>query len=250
MTPHPLLKGKVALITGASRGIGQSIAQGYATAGADLALTYLRSKEKAESLAQSLEATGVKVKVYRSDASDFKQAESLISEVIQDFGQIDILVNNAGITQDALILRMNEEAWDKVQAANLKSCFNTTKHISKQFLRQRSGCIINISSIVGIRGNPGQSNYAASKAGIIGFTKSVAQELGTLGVRCNAVAPGFIQTEMTEQLNEKDAKDWKKIIPLQRVGRSEEVASVCIFLASELASYITGQTLQVDGGMG
>ena len=245
-----LLKGKVSLITGASRGIGRAIAQGFSEAGSDLALTYLHSREKAEALASELEKKSTRVKIYQSDASDFKQTEELIANVTKDFNQIDVLVNNAGITKDALILRMSEEAWNDVQAANLKSCFNTTKHISRQLLRQRSGCIINITSIVGIKGNPGQANYAASKAGIIGFTKSVAQELGTIGVRCNAIAPGFIQTEMTDQLKEKDSIDWKKLIPLQRFGHAEEVASACVFLASDLASYITGQVLQVDGGMG
>lgn len=240
---------KVALITGGTRGIGKAIVEQFAAAGAAVAFTYLSSEAAAQTLTHTLNTQGAKAKAYGSDASDFAAAEALITEVLKDFSKIDILINNAGITRDGLILRMQEGAWDEVQAANLKACFNTTRHLSRHFMRQRSGNIINISSIVGIKGNPGQSNYVASKAGIIGFTKSVAQELGSIGVRCNAIAPGFIQTDMTDKLDEKTLEQYKRMIPLRRVGTAQEVAQVCLFLASELSAYITGQTLQVDGGM-
>lgn len=244
-----LLNGKTALITGASKGIGKSIALKYAEQGANVAFTYLSSVEQGKSLEAELKSKGIKAKGYRSDASDFMQADKLINDVIADFGMLDILVNNAGITMDNLLLRMNEEAWDRVMNVNLKSCFNTVKVVIKPMMKQRSGSIINMTSIVGIKGNAGQANYAASKAGIIGFTKSIALEIGSRGIRCNAVAPGFIETEMTGKLDEKTVQLWRDAIPLKRGGRPEDVADACVFLASELSSYITGQVIQVDGGM-
>jgi 3-oxoacyl-[acyl-carrier protein] reductase len=244
-----LLEGKTALITGASKGIGRGIAKLYAAHGADIAFTYLSSVEQGQALEAELASQGIKSKGYRSDASDLKQAEELINSVAADFGKIDILVNNAGITQDTLMLRMSEEQWDNVIRVNLKSVFNTTKAIAKIMMKQRSGSIINMSSVVGIKGNAGQANYAASKAGIIGFTKSIALELGSRGIRCNAVAPGFIETEMTGKLNADTVKGWVENIPLKRAGTAEDVANACVFLGSELSSYITGQTLTVCGGM-
>jgi 3-oxoacyl-[acyl-carrier protein] reductase len=244
-----LLKGKTALITGASKGIGKSIALKYAAQGANVAFTYLSSVEQGKALEAELSAKGITAKGYRSDASDFSQADKLIAEVIADFGSLDILVNNAGITMDTLLLRMNEEAWDRVMDVNLKSCFNTVKAVIKPMMKQKSGSIINMTSIVGIKGNAGQANYAASKAGIIGFTKSVALEIGSRGIRCNAVAPGFIETEMTGKLDDKTVQLWRDAIPLRRGGKPEDVADACVFLASDLSSYITGQVLQVDGGM-
>jgi 3-oxoacyl-[acyl-carrier protein] reductase len=244
-----LLQGKTALITGASKGIGRSIAYRYAEEGANVAFTYLSSVEQGQALETELKAKGVKAKGYRSDASDFAQAETLINSVIADFGSLDILVNNAGITQDTLLLRMNEAMWDKVINVNLKSCFNTVKAATKQMMKQKSGSIINMTSVVGLKGNAGQSNYAASKAGIIGFTKSVALELGSRGIRSNAVAPGFIETEMTEKLDEKTIQTWRDAIPLKRGGKPQDVADACVFLGSDLSSYISGQVLQVDGGM-
>ncbi len=244
-----LLQGKTALVTGASKGIGKSVAIKYAEQGANVAFTYLSSVEQGEALEKELAAKGVKAKGYRSDAADFKQADKLINDVIADFGSLDILVNNAGITMDNLLLRMNEEAWDKVINVNLKSCFNTVKAVAKQMMKQRSGSIINMTSVVGLKGNAGQANYAASKAGIIGFTKSVALELGSRGIRSNAVAPGFIETEMTEKLDEKTVQSWRDGIPLKRGGKPEDIADACVFLGSDMASYITGQVLQVDGGM-
>jgi len=214
-----LLQGKTALITGASKGIGRSIAYRYAEEGANVAFTYLSSVEQGQALETELKAKGVNAKGYRSDASDFAQAETLINSVIADFGSLDILVNNAGITQDTLLLRMNEAMWDKVINVNLKSCFNTVKAATKQMMKQKSGSIINMTSVVGLKGNAGQSNYAASKAGIIGFTKSVALELGSRGIRSNAVAPGFIETEMTEKLDEKTIQTWRDAIPLKRGGK-------------------------------
>ncbi|MEO1654047.1 MAG: 3-oxoacyl-[acyl-carrier-protein] reductase [Bacteroidota bacterium] len=242
-----LLEGKNALITGASKGIGKAIAQRFAEQGANVAFTYLSSVEKAQALEQALSASGAKVKGYRSDASVHTAAEELVKNTLEDFGRIDIVVNNAGITKDGLLMRMSEENWDRVIEVNLKSVFNLTKSVMRQMMKQRAGSIINITSVVGIRGNAGQANYAASKAGIIGFTKSIALELGTRNIRSNAIAPGFIETEMTEELANK--ADWLKNIPLQRGGLPEEVADCAVFLASDMSKYITGQVLQVDGGM-
>jgi 3-oxoacyl-[acyl-carrier protein] reductase len=244
-----LLEGKIALITGASKGIGRAIAQKFTEMGAQVAFTYLSSVEKGQQLEQELGASGVKVKGYRSDASDFAQAEKLIEAVVADFGRLDILVNNAGITKDGLLMRMTEEQWDSVLNVNLKSVFNLTKAATKPMMRQKSGSIINMTSVVGIKGNAGQANYAASKAGIIGFTKSVALELGSRNIRSNAIAPGFIETEMTGELDEAVVAEWKKAIPLKRGGSPEDVAHATAFLASDLSAYITGQVIQVDGGM-
>ncbi len=244
-----LLLGKTALVTGASKGIGRSIAIRYAENGADVAFTYLSSVEQGQALEAELAAFGIKAKGYKSDAADYQQAEQLINDVIAEFGKLDILVNNAGITQDNLLLRMNEEMWDRVINVNLKSCFNTVKAVTKQMMKQKSGSIINMTSVVGLKGNAGQVNYASSKAGIIGLTKSVALELGSRGIRCNAVAPGFIETEMTGKLDEKTVQSWRDGIPLKRGGRPEDVADACVFLASDMSSYITGQVIQVDGGM-
>ncbi len=244
-----LLQGKTALVTGASKGIGRSIALKYAEQGAQVAFTYLSSVEQGQALEAELSAKGVKAKGYRSDASDYAQAEKLINDVITDFGSLDILVNNAGITQDTLLLRMTEEMWDKVINVNLKSCFNTVKAVTKQMMKQKGGSIINMTSVVGLKGNAGQANYAASKAGIIGFTKSVALELGSRGIRSNAVAPGFIETEMTAVLDQKVVQTWRDAIPLKRGGRPEDVADACVFLGSDMSTYISGQVLQVDGGM-
>ncbi len=244
-----LLQGKNALVTGASKGIGKAVAMMYAEQGANVAFTYLSSVEQGQALEAALVAKGVKAKGYRSDASDFAQADKLINDVIADFGSLDILVNNAGITMDNLLLRINEEAWDKVINVNLKSCFNTVKAATKQMMKQKSGSIINMTSVVGLKGNAGQSNYAASKAGIIGFTKSVALELGSRGIRANAIAPGFIETEMTDKLDEKVVQSWRDAIPLKRGGKPEDVANACVFLGSDMSAYISGQVLQVDGGM-
>lgn len=244
-----LLQGKTALVTGASKGIGRSIALKYAEQGANVAFTYLSSVEQGQALEAELAAKGIKAKGYKSDASDYAQAEKLVNDVIADFGSLDILVNNAGITQDTLLLRMTEEMWDKVINVNLKSCFNTVKAATKQMMKQKSGSIINMTSVVGIKGNAGQANYAASKAGIIGFTKSVALELGSRGIRSNAIAPGFIETEMTAVLDPKTVQSWRDAIPLKRGGRPEDVADACVFLGSDMSTYISGQVLQVDGGM-
>ncbi|MCE7863799.1 MAG: 3-oxoacyl-[acyl-carrier-protein] reductase [Bacteroidetes bacterium CHB5] len=244
-----LLRGKTALVTGASKGIGRSIALKYAEQGANVAFTYLSSVEQGQALEAKLAAKGIKAKGYRSDASDFAQAEKLINDVVAEFGALDILVNNAGITQDTLLLRMTVEQWDKVINVNLKSCFNTVKAVTKQMMKQKSGSIINMTSVVGLKGNAGQANYAASKAGIIGFTKSVALELGSRGIRSNAVAPGFIETEMTAVLDPKTVQSWRDAIPLKRGGNPNDVADACVFLGSDMSSYITGQVIQVDGGM-
>ncbi len=244
-----LLEGKTALITGASKGIGKSIAEQYAEQGANVAFTYLSSVEKGEALEKELASKGIKAKGYRSDASDYEAAQELINNVVADFGSLDILINNAGITKDNLLMRMGEADWDAIMNINLKSCFNTVKAACRTMMKQRSGSIINMSSVVGVKGNAGQANYAASKAGIIGFTKSVALELGSRGIRCNAIAPGFIETEMTDALDEKTVQSWRDAIPLKRGGAPEDVANACIFLGSDMSSYITGQTIQVDGGM-
>ena len=244
-----LLEGKIALITGASRGIGRGIAKAFAAQGAAVAFTYLSSVEKGQALEAELAGEGIRAKGYRSDASDFDQAQALVDEVIKDFGRIDILVNNAGITRDGLLMRMSKDQWDAVIHANLDSVFNLTKGVQRYMLKQRSGSIINMSSVVGIKGNAGQANYAASKAGIIGFTKSVALELGSRGIRCNAIAPGFIATEMTESLDPKVLEGWLESSPLKRAGTVEDIANACLYLGSDLSSYVTGQVLSVNGGM-
>lgn len=244
-----LLEGKVALVTGASRGIGKGIALKFAEQGANVAFTYLSSVEKAQALEKELEGYGVKAKGYRSDAADYAAAEELINSIVADFGTIHVVVNNAGITRDGLLMRMTEENWDEVINTNLKSIFNITKHVQRTMLKQREGSIINLSSVVGVRGNAGQANYAASKAGIIGFTKSVALELGSRNIRCNAIAPGFIETEMTGELDEEVVKSWKAAIPLRRAGSVDDVANVALFLASDMSAYVSGQVLSVCGGM-
>lgn len=244
-----LLAGKTALITGASKGIGRKIAEKFAEQGASVAFTYLSSVEKGQALEQELQQFGTKVKGYRSDASKFDQAEQLITDIVADFGTIDIVVNNAGITKDGLLMRMTEENWDEVIDVNLKSIFNVTKAASKIMMKNRKGVFINMSSVVGVQGNAGQANYAASKAGIIGFTKSVAKELGSRNIRANVVAPGFIRTEMTEVLDQKVVEGWAQAIPLKRAGETEDVANVCVFLGSDMSAYVTGQVLPVDGGM-
>ncbi len=244
-----LLQGKTAIITGASRGIGRGIALKFAEQGANIAFTYLSSVEKGQALEKELEAFGIKAKGYRSDAADFKAAEELVNNVVADFGTVDVLVNNAGITRDTLLMRMTEQQWDEVMNANLKSVFNLTKAVQRPMLKQRKGSIINMSSVVGIKGNAGQSNYAASKAGIIGFTKSVALELGSRNIRSNAIAPGFIETEMTDALDPKVVEGWRESIPLKRGGTAEDVANATVFLASEMSAYISGQVLNVCGGM-
>ena len=244
-----LLEGKTALITGASKGIGRKIAEKFAAQGANVAFTYLSSVEKGEALEAELQSSGTKVKGYRSDASKLDEAEKLIADIVADFGGIDIIVNNAGITKDGLLMRMSEEQWDDVINVNLKSVFNITKAASKVMMKARKGVFINMSSIVGVTGNAGQANYAASKAGIIGFTKSIAKELGSRNIRANVVAPGFIRTEMTEVLDPKVVEGWEKDIPLKRAGEPEDVANVCVFLASDMSAYVTGQTISVCGGM-
>lgn len=244
-----LLSGKNALVTGASKGIGRAIAIRFAEEGANVAFTYLSSVEQGEALEKELEAKGVKAKGFRSDASDFAAAEQLINDTVAELGSLDILVNNAGITQDNLLMRMTEEMWDKVINVNLKSCFNTVKAVTRTMMKQKAGSIINISSVVGVKGNAGQANYAASKAGMIGFTKSVALELGSRNIRSNAVAPGFIETEMTAALDEKTVQSWRDGIPLKRGGDPADVANLCVFLGSDMSTYITGQVLNVDGGM-
>ncbi|MFP5471180.1 MAG: 3-oxoacyl-[acyl-carrier-protein] reductase [Bacteroidia bacterium] len=244
-----LLEGKVALITGASRGIGRGIAEKFAQHGANIAFTYLSSDDKARALETELAAHGVKVKGYKSDAAQFDAAEKLINDIVAEFGTVDIVINNAGITRDTLLMRMSEQQWDEVINTNLKSVFNITKAVQKPMLKQRSGSIVNLSSVVGVKGNAGQANYAASKAGIIGFTKSVALELGSRNIRCNAIAPGFIETEMTSALDEKVVQEWRNAIPLKRGGTPEDVANVSLFLASDMSAYVTGQTINVCGGM-
>ena len=244
-----LLTGKIALVTGASKGIGRAIATKFAQEGAQVAFTYLSSVEKGLALEAELAAHGVRAKGYRSDASDFKAAEELVNAVVADFGTLDILVNNAGITRDNLLMRMTEESWDEIMNINLKSCFNTVKAATRVMMKAKSGSIINMTSVVGVKGNAGQANYAASKAGIIGFTKSVALELGSRNIRCNAVAPGFIETEMTEVLDEKTVQGWRDAIPMKRGGQPQEIADACVFLGSDMSSYISGQVLHVNGAM-
>lgn len=245
-----LLKGKVALVTGAARGIGKSVALAFAAEGADIAFTDLKIDEVAEATRAELEALGVKVLALASDASDFASAAGAVEAVVKEFGHLDVLVNNAGITRDTLMLRMTEDQWDAVLKVNLKSAFNFIHAVAPVMMRQRGGSIISMSSVVGVHGNAGQCNYSASKAGMIGLTKSIAQELGSRGVRANIVAPGFILTEMTAKLDPEMLKSWESRIPLRRGGTPEEVAKVCLFLASDLSSYVTGQVIQIDGGMG
>ena len=244
-----LLESKVAIVTGGSRGIGKAICQTFAENGCDVAFTYNNSKESAENLAKDLKTIGINSKAYKSDASSFDDATQLVQDVINDFGKIDILVNNAGIKKDNLLMRMDKEDFDSVINTNLSSVFNLTKASIRTFLKQRSGSIINISSVVGVKGNAGQSNYSASKAGIIGFSKSVALELGSRNIRSNVIAPGFIETDMTDSLSEDVINSWKESIPLKRGGYPSDVGNACVFLASDLSSYITGQVLHVDGGM-
>ncbi len=243
-----LLDGKVALITGATRGIGKGIAEVFAKEGAHVAFTYAGSVDKAKALEEELGKITT-VKSYQSDASDYDAAQKLAADVIAEFGKIDILVNNAGITRDNLMLRMSKDDWDTIIKVNLDSVFNLTKAVIKPMMKARSGSIINMTSVVGIKGNAGQANYAASKAGVIGFSKSIALELGSRNIRCNAIAPGFIETEMTGALDEKTLQGWRDAIPLKRGGQPEDVANACVFLASDMSTYITGQVLNVDGGM-
>ena len=244
-----LLEGKIAIITGATRGIGHGIATSFAKQGCNLAFTYNSSVDAAKVLETELNRFGVKAKAYRSNAADFIEAQELVDQVLKDFGTVNVLVNNAGITKDNLLMRIIEEDFDKVIEVNLKSVFNMTKAIQRTFLKQRSGSLIHMSSIVGLKGNAGQSNYAASKAGIIGFSKAIALELGSRNIRSNVIAPGFIETEMTDQLADDVVQKWRDGIPLKRGGKPEDVANACVFLASDLSDYITGQVLQVDGGM-
>ena len=244
-----LLDGKTAIITGASRGIGKGIALAFAQHGANVAFTYSSSAEAAKALENELNSLGIKAKGYQSDAASFDQAQQLADDVVKEFGSIDILVNNAGITKDNLLMRISEEDFDKVIEVNLKSVFNMTKAVQRTMLKQRKGSIINMSSVVGVKVNAGQTNYAASKAGIIGFSKSVALELGSRNIRSNVIAPGFIETEMTAKLDENTVKGWREAIPLKRGGTPEDIANACVFLASDMSDYITGQTLNVDGGM-
>ena len=244
-----LLENKTVLITGASRGIGNGIATVFAEHGANVVFTYSSSVDAANALETKLQTMGVQAKGYQSNAADFTQAQELVENVLADFSTIDVLINNAGITKDNLLMRITEEDFDKVIEVNLKSVFNLTKAVQRSMLKQRQGSIINMSSVVGVKGNAGQSNYAASKAGIIGFSKSVALELGSRNIRCNVIAPGFIETEMTAQLSEDVVAGWRAGIPLKRGGTPNDVANACVFLASDLSSYITGQVLSVDGGM-
>lgn len=244
-----LLENKTVLITGATRGIGKGIAETFAKQGAHVAFTFSSSVEAATALEKELAANGVKAKGYQSNAADFAAAQELAATVLEEFGSIDVLINNAGITKDNLLMRISEEDFDKVIEINLKSVFNLTKAVIRPMMKQRSGSIINMSSVVGVQGNAGQTNYAASKAGMLGFTKSVALELGSRNIRCNAIAPGFIETEMTAKLDEKVVDGWRQAIPLKRGGTPEDIANACVFLASDMSAYITGQTLNVDGGM-
>jgi 3-oxoacyl-[acyl-carrier protein] reductase len=244
-----LLENKIVLITGASRGIGKSIAEECVKQGAKVAFTYLSSDEKARALEIELTSNGGVAKGFKSDASKYDEAQKLVDDVVEAFGTVDVLVNNAGITRDTLLMRMSEEQWDEVMNTNLKSAFNLTKAVLKPMLKAKSGSIINMSSVVGVTGNAGQSNYAASKAGLIGFSKSIAQELGSRNIRCNAIAPGFIETEMTEVLDPKVVEQWRSTIPLKRGGTPQDVANATVFLGSDMSTYITGQTIHVCGGM-
>ncbi|MGB0254887.1 MAG: 3-oxoacyl-[acyl-carrier-protein] reductase [Flavobacteriaceae bacterium] len=244
-----LVKGKNVIITGASRGIGKGIAQAFAKAGANVAFTYSSSAGPAEELEKELLALGVKAKAYQSNAANFESAQQLAADVVAEFGSIDVLINNAGITKDNLLMRISEEDFDTVIEVNLKSVFNMTKAVQRTMLKQRHGSLIHMSSVVGVKGNAGQANYAASKAGIIGFSKSVALELGSRNIRSNVIAPGFIETEMTGKLSEDVVAQWRAGIPLKRGGTPEDVANACLFLASDLSAYITGQVVNVDGGM-
>ena len=244
-----LLKGKNVIITGGSRGIGRGIAEKFAEQGANIAFTCIKMSDASLELAKNLEKIGVKAKAYESNAADFDAAIKLAEDVLNDFGSIDVLVNNAGITKDNLLMRMSEEDFNDVMKINMNSVFNNTKAVLRQMLKQRSGSIINLSSVVGVKGNAGQSNYSSSKAGIIGFTKSVALELGSRNIRCNAIAPGFIETEMTKALSNDQVNDWAESIPLKRTGQVEDIANTSLFLASDMSSYITGQVINVCGGM-
>ena len=244
-----LLKGKNVIITGGSRGIGRGIAEKFAEQGANIAFTCIKMSDESLELAKNLEKIGIKAKAYESDAADFDAAIKLAEDVLNDFGSIDVLVNNAGITKDNLLMRMSEEDFNDVMKINMNSVFNNTKAVLRQMLKQRSGSIINLSSVVGVKGNAGQSNYSSSKAAIIGFTKSVALELGSRNIRCNAIAPGFIETEMTKALSNDQVNDWAESIPLKRTGQVEDIANTSLFLASDMSSYITGQVINVCGGM-
>jgi 3-oxoacyl-[acyl-carrier protein] reductase len=244
-----LLEGKTAIVTGAARGIGRAIALRFAEEGADVAFTDLRLDANTESLVKEIEGMGQKAKAYASDASNFEETDKVVNQIVEDFGTIDILINNAGITMDTLLMRMTEQQWDTVINVNLKSVFNFTKAVQRTMLKNRKGSIVNLSSVVGVHGNVGQANYSASKAGIIGFTKSVAQELGSRNIRSNAVAPGFIITEMTHQLSDEQRKAWEDFIPMKRGGTPKEVADVCLFLASDMSSYVSGQVISICGAM-
>jgi 3-oxoacyl-[acyl-carrier protein] reductase len=244
-----LLENKVSIITGATRGIGKGIAELFADQGSHVIFTYVSSDDKARALEAELEAKGVKARGYKFNVADYKACEDMAAEVVKDFGSIDVVVNNAGITRDNLLMRMSEDQWDEVINTNLKSVFNMTKAVQRTMLKQRKGSIVNMSSVVGVKGNAGQANYAASKAGLLGFTKSVALELGSRNIRCNAIAPGFIETEMTGALDEATVQGLRDAIPLKRGGTTEDVANLALFLASDMSAYITGQTINVDGGM-
>jgi 3-oxoacyl-[acyl-carrier protein] reductase len=244
-----LLKGKTAIITGASRGIGKGIAKQFALNGSNVAFTFSKSVELAKEFEKELNSLGVKAIAYQSDAANYSDSIKLIEKINTDFDNIDILVNNAGITKDNLLMRMQEEDFNQVIKVNLNSVFNMTKAVQKIMLKQRSGSIINMSSVVGVKGNAGQSNYAASKAGIIGFSKSIALELGSRNIRCNVIAPGFIETEMTKKLDKKIIDNWRNSIPLKRGGTPVDVANACVWLASDMSSYVTGQVLNIDGGL-
>lgn len=244
-----LLENKVSIITGATRGIGKGVAELFADQGSHIIFTYISSDEKAHALESELQAKGVQAKGYKFNVADFAACEEMANDVVKEFGSIGVVVNNAGITRDNLLMRMSEEQWDEVINTNLKSVFNMTKAVQRSMLKQRKGSIVNMSSVVGVKGNAGQANYAASKAGLLGFTKSVALELGSRNIRCNAIAPGFIETEMTGALDEATVQGWRDAIPLRRGGTTEDVANLALFLASDMSAYITGQTINVDGGM-